>query len=143
MGTPAGYSIGVQRVFPLFASSANNRVALYQIPPGALGVGGCGPDDGWRFSGRNYIYANESGALPPGCTPSSANGIQKLQLRDERANQSRIRYTLIAKQMAFLPGASAAAVEVGISGTDSLGNPAICSFQTLTCVDKSSSQTCR
>jgi hypothetical protein len=127
----------------LFASGANNRLALYQIPPGVLGVGGCGPDDGWRFSGRNYLYANESGALPPGCTPSSANGIQKLKLSDERATRSRIRYTLIAKEMAFQTGASAAAVEVGIGGTDSLGNPALCSFQTLTCLDKSSGQTCR
>ena len=30
-----------------------------------------------------------------------------------------------------------------IGGTDSLGDPALCPFQTLTCVDQSSSQTCR
>jgi hypothetical protein len=127
----------------LFASSANDRLALYQIPPGALGVGGCGPGDGWRLSGRNYIYENESGALPPGCTPSSANGIQRVQLRDERANRSRIRYTVLAKEMTFQTGASIAAVEVGIGGTAPDGNPVACSATTLTCSDNKSGQSCR
>jgi hypothetical protein len=127
----------------LFASSANDRFAVYQIPPGALGVGGCGPADGWRLSGHNYIYANESGALPPFCVPSSANGIEKLQLRDERARRSRIRYTLIAKEMAFQTGVSQAAVEVGIGGARSGGDPVLCSSAALACVNKSTSQSCR
>lgn len=127
----------------LFASNAIGTLALYQIPPGAVGVGGCGPEDGWTHSRRNYTYRNVSGALPPACVPSSSNGIQKVVLRDERDNRSRIRYAIIARGVTFQPGASSAGAEVGVGGTDSGGNPVLCSGSLLGCVAKNSGQNCR
>lgn len=66
-----------------FAQSSDGKAVVYQIPPGALGVGGCGPEDGWVLSGRNYGYPNESGALPPGCAAFSSGGLTKVRLRDD------------------------------------------------------------
>jgi len=66
-----------------------------------------------------------------------------VKLRDERTNRARIRYALVAKPMAFQSPASAAAVEVGIGGTDSFGDPLVCSTNAMTCVAKSSSERCR
>lgn len=43
----------------------------------------CGPRDGWRTDpGRHRaVYTNRSGALPPGCTAGSAQGLRRLELR--------------------------------------------------------------
>jgi hypothetical protein len=54
------------------------------VPPGAPGSG-CDPRDGWTAVGVNrFTYRNYSNALPPGCAPSSANGLtlMKLALRN-------------------------------------------------------------
>jgi len=128
----------------LFAQSTAGKGVVYVIPPGALGVGGCGPGDGWKLSGTTYNYLNESGALPPGCSAFSSYGLQKVQLRDDRATRSRIRFTVIAKDMSLIDtGGTVALVEVGIGGSDMSGNPIACSSRLLTCVNNKSTQSCR
>jgi len=55
------------------------------IPPGA----GCNLTDGWFITSPGtaptWRYRNRSGALPPGCAPGSALGIESVQVRDRRA----------------------------------------------------------
>ena len=52
------------------------------------GSGGCAAGDGWTTVGLGFdkiwIYRNRSGALPPACTPGSANGITSVQITDQR-----------------------------------------------------------
>jgi hypothetical protein len=147
-----GVPIGVPPTFnPItqgalfFAQSSDGKAVVYKIPPGALGVGGCGPEDGWLLSGRNYKYLNESGALPPGCAAFSSGGLTKVQLRDERTTRSRIRFVIIAKDMDFLTTGviTTAAAEVGIGGYDVNGNPIACSSALLTCANGATTRSCR
>lgn len=50
------------------------------IPPGARGTG-CGPSDGWRIGKGRAVYANASNALDAACTPGSAQGLRRLEVR--------------------------------------------------------------
>lgn len=59
------------------------------VPPGAPGTG-CDPRDGW--TGR-YRYRNYSNALPPACTPGSANGLSRMTIRRSKANAFKIDVT--------------------------------------------------
>ena len=55
------------------------------IPSGA----GCNLTDGWFINNAGtaptWRYRNRSGALPPGCAPGSALGIESVQIKDRRA----------------------------------------------------------
>jgi hypothetical protein len=127
-----------------YAASTTGNSALYLVPPGAYGIGGCGPTDGWKHSGNTYTYLNSSGATPPGCFPSSANGLRKAKIKDDRAHHARIRFTLVANDatLASTPGAPALLV-VGFGGTPTSGDYEECSQRSLACVANKSSQTCR
>ncbi len=48
---------------------------------------GCGSHDGWRRVRNGFVYRNETGALPPACTPGSAGGLTRLRFR----NRPRVR----------------------------------------------------
>ncbi len=61
---------------PLF--DATGGVA---VPPGGPGTG-CDPRDGWKVHGAVAGYRNRSNALPPLCTPGSAQGIQAVRLKN-------------------------------------------------------------
>jgi cysteine-rich repeat protein len=53
------------------------------IPPGGVGTG-CDPlKDGWKAKPGSYVYKNASGALPPACTPGSANGVRVVKIKDK------------------------------------------------------------
>ncbi|MFQ5513967.1 MAG: hypothetical protein ACE5FG_05965, partial [Myxococcota bacterium] len=78
---------------------------LYElgVPAGSPGTG-CGPEDGWRSSGRpgkrTWRYTNRSGALPPACAAGSARGLSKLQIRDLTAtSKAALRFKLRARGM--------------------------------------------
>lgn len=127
----------------LFATSTAGTGAIYQVPSGAIGTG-CGSEDGWKVSGRTYKYQNESGALPPACTAFSANGLRKVQLRDDRATRARIGFTVVASDMTLVAtGSSTGFAEIGIGGTDTSGNPIACAARALTCINNKSTQSCR
>ena len=46
-----------------------------QLPNTLISTPKCGPRDGW-VGGHNYKYKNYSDALPPSCTPGSAQGLR-------------------------------------------------------------------
>jgi len=126
------------------ASSTIGKTALFQIPPGALGIGGCGPGDGWKVRGRTHTYTNKSGALPPTCDSFSANGLRKAQLRDDRVQHGWIRFAVVAKQTALQPVPGIPAfVAVQIGGQDMEGNPITCGSRLLTCINNVNTQNCR
>lgn len=53
-----------------------------QLPDAQLDTPRCDPRDGWSASGsRKRRYRNYSNALPPACTPGSAQGLQDYQSR--------------------------------------------------------------
>jgi hypothetical protein len=66
--------------------AADHQGALFDVsvPGGA----GCAAGDGWTIAGdpsrRVWKYRNRSGALPPDCTPGSAQGIASVQIKDVR-----------------------------------------------------------
>jgi hypothetical protein len=51
---------------------------------------GCGSRDGWRRARSGFVYRNETGALPPSCTPGSAGGLTRVRLRRETIAQSQM-----------------------------------------------------
>jgi len=67
-----------------------------------------------------------------------------VQLRDERAKHSRIKFVITAKDVSFLSaGPTYGFVEVGVGGTDAGGNPVACTSNFPTCVGSGSTQSCR
>jgi hypothetical protein len=126
----------------LYATTQYGHLALYQVPPGALGTGGCGLDDGWKLNGRTFTYVNRSGLLPPTCNVFSANARIKVQLRDDRAKRGRLRFAIIAREATFSNGSPTTAVAgIGLSD-DGMGNP-VCGYRLITCVPNGATANCR
>jgi hypothetical protein len=50
------------------------------IPPGLRGTG-CDPRDGWVQKGYRFTYKNYSNALPPACSPGSAQGLRSAKVK--------------------------------------------------------------
>ena len=69
----------------IYAEDGNGPIYDVSLPGGSTG---CAPADGWVTLGigfkKVWIYTNESGALPPACTPGSARGITMVQIKDKR-----------------------------------------------------------
>jgi hypothetical protein len=70
----------------------DDRGVLYQVdlPGGPVGSSACDPADGWALATLDgapvWEYTNLSGAVdPPDCTPGSAQGIERISIRDLRA----------------------------------------------------------
>ena len=71
------------------------------------GGGGCAASDGWitqrAGSSATWRYRNASGAVPPGCAPGSAHGIESVQIRDRRSNlKAALQFKIKAKNAALL-----------------------------------------
>ena len=68
----------------LYAEDETGPIYDVSLPGGA----GCGGEDGWTTLGLGFkkvwIYRNETGAVPPACTPGSAGGVATLQIKDKR-----------------------------------------------------------
>ena len=68
----------------LFAADADGPLFDVSLPGGA----GCAVGDGWTTGGPPtrtiWKYRNKTGALPPGCTPGSAQGVTAIQIKDSR-----------------------------------------------------------
>lgn len=61
------------------------KVFEVSLPAGAPGSSPCGTTDGWTVVGTGaFEYRNASGALPPACTPGSAQGVSRLKITDQR-----------------------------------------------------------
>ena len=126
----------------LYATTQYGHLALYQVPPGALGTAGCGLEDGWKLNGRTFTYVNRSGLLPPACNVSSANGRMKVKLRDDRAKRGHLRFGIVAKGTTFANGSATTAVAgIGLSD-DGMGNP-VCGNRLITCVPHGATVNCR
>jgi hypothetical protein len=79
---------------------------LYDVSiPGTAGSpSACGTKDGWKTGGkpgkRIWKYTNKSGALPPDCSPGSARGIQKVQIKDRRTSSKQaLQFNLKARDL--------------------------------------------
>ena len=140
--TPPVFAPVLQGVM-LGAVSGLGPVTGYDVPPGAKGSGGCGPDDGWRHAGYTWTYVNKTGALPPLCEPASANGLRKVKMRDDRARRGELRFSIVARPtiVQIAPGGPAVAV-AWVGGLDAGGNPVTCANQPLSCLLKGSSVSC-
>jgi cysteine-rich repeat protein len=74
------------------------RFTPLPIPPGLTGSG-CHPRDGWKLKGLTaFTYKNVSGALPPACTPGSANGLRTVKVRDNIATGGGISFEVRVKK---------------------------------------------
>lgn len=128
----------------LGAGSGLGPTTGYDVPAGALGMGGCGPEDGWKLAGRTWTYTNRSGARPPFCEPGTANGLRKVRIRDDRARRGSIRVGIVARDAIVpidpMPVPAHAVVWVG--GLDPGGEPVLCATEPLTCVAKGYGITC-
>src|SRR6185436_11606807 len=62
------------------------------LPPGVPGSG-CDPlRDGWKVKPGTYVYKNVSNALPPACTPGSANGVRVVKIKDNLDRDDTIQF---------------------------------------------------
>lgn len=71
--------------------------ARQPIPAGVRGTG-CDPNDGWN----GLTYRNRFGTMPPTCSAGSAQGLQKVRLRDRRARGGGILFQISGRH-ATLP----------------------------------------
>jgi cysteine-rich repeat protein len=77
-----------------------------RVPPGVVGSG-CDPvKDGWRVKTPTFVYRNVSGALPPSCTPGSANGVRVVKLKDKLDRDGTLQFRVKVKN-AMITGAPA------------------------------------
>ncbi len=86
----------------VYTEDASGKLLSVSVPGGT----GCAPDDGWSTSGvgfhKTWLYRNHSGALPPGCAPNSANGVQFVQIKDRRLSGPHgLQFKVIAKHSAL------------------------------------------
>ena len=87
----------------LYAADAIGTVFDVSLPGGP----GCDPGDGWTTGGPPtrtiWKYRNRSGALPPACTPGSAQGLSSVQIKDSRlANKQALQFKAKAKPTTLL-----------------------------------------
>jgi len=66
------------------------------VPAGGRGTG-CDARDGWR----KLVYRDRAGALPPGCSPGSAQGLRVVRLADRRARGGGIDFTISGRGAAL------------------------------------------
>ncbi len=111
---------------------------------------GCGSHDGWRRVRNGFVYRNETGALPPACTPGSAGGLTRLRFR----NRPRVRLSdgrFVPGGLVFevdlatawhpLPGARIATTIV-LGDTTGSGPAAPCATLEVRCVASDASVRC-
>lgn len=107
-GDPAVFDPATQGAQILIEDAGAGNAVLFELSHATVpvpGGPGCGPDDGWSVNtaGTTYKYKNKSGALPPGCAPGSANGLQAIKLKDKRATRQQILFTIKVKN-GTIPG---------------------------------------
>lgn len=61
-----------------------------QLPDTLVSTPKCDPRDGW-YGGSGYKYRNYSNALPPECTPGSAQGLRRVDFRWTGTNYVRVK----------------------------------------------------
>lgn len=78
-----GNSLGDEQLrLVLTDVGAGNATLLdVQLPDLLLSTPKCDPRDGWSFANSTRRYRNHANALPPSCTPGSAQGLQRLDIR--------------------------------------------------------------
>ncbi len=89
-------------------------LATALIPPGARGDA-CGRRDGWRRGKGRVIYTNRSGALDPQCTPGSAQGLRRLEIR-RRAADGGLSFRLRVGPAAIADPVGALRVAIAFGG---------------------------
>ncbi len=87
----------------LYAADATGPVFDVSLPGGP----GCDSRDGWTTGGPPsrtiWKYRNRSGALPPACTPGSAQGLSSVQIKDSRASAKQaLQFKAKAKSATLL-----------------------------------------
>jgi cysteine-rich repeat protein len=68
-----------------------------RIPPGLVGTGCDAAHDGWKAKPGSYVYKNVSGALPPACTPGSANAVRVLKMKDKLDRDGTLLFRVKAR----------------------------------------------
>jgi hypothetical protein len=109
---------------------------------------GCGSHDGWRRARNGFVYRNETGALPPACTPGSAGGLTQLRFRRLRVhlNDGRVVLGGLGFEVDLatadpLPGARIATTIV-LGDTTGSGPAAPCATLEVRCVASGASVRC-
>ncbi len=107
-----------------------NGTALLALPdvPGGVRGRGCGPGDGWRLdrTRTRAVYVNRSGALDAACTPGSAQGLRRIEVR-RHAARGEIGFRL------RVDGATIASPTPPVDASIELGDAAACGASTLVC----------
>jgi hypothetical protein len=102
--------------------------ATSAIPAGLVGSSPCGDlRDGWKVNAAQttYVYSNRSGLLPPFCAPGSAQVIQRLVVRDRRAQGGGITVKL-SQSKTTLPAPSGPVRATIVLGADAAGSAGAC-----------------
>ncbi len=110
---------------------------------------GCGSHDGWRRARNGFMYRNETGALPPACTPGSAGGLTWLRFRrfrvhlnDGRVVRGGLGFEVdLATAWHPVPGARIATTIV-LGDTTGSGPAAPCATLEVRCVASDASVRC-
>jgi hypothetical protein len=64
----------------------------FQFPNTLITTPKCDPRDGWHAgSGTSYKYVNYSNAVPPDCTPGSAQGLRRAQFKWNGTNDIKLK----------------------------------------------------
>jgi hypothetical protein len=87
----------------IYAADAMGTLFDVSLPGGP----GCDSGDGWTTGGPStrtiWKYRNRSGALPPACTPGSAQGVASVQIKDSRqATKQALQFKAKAKSATLL-----------------------------------------
>lgn len=72
--------------------AAGASILDLQLPDTLVSTPKCDPRDGWTSIRRTrYTYLNYSNALPPDCTPGSAQGVQRVEFRWTGTNYIKVK----------------------------------------------------
>jgi hypothetical protein len=137
-GMPAGYAPldavvrGAQILVEDLGSGDTALIDLtdgaHPVAPGAYGPSACDPEkkDGWKANKKHtaYTYANGSHMLAEGgCAPGSAQGLTKLVIKDKRAKDGSVPFSVTVKN-APIPGAVGPLRGTLILNADAAAGPA-------------------
>ena len=150
-GTPAILDPATKGTQILVEDLGAGNAAIFELSTATTpvpGGAGCGPDDGWKANGAGttFTYKNKSGALPPDCSPGSANGLSLIKVKDKRARGGGIAFKAKAKN-ATIPavvGPLRVTLVLGATGAESAaGECGGTQFDTADCSASASGFKCR
>ncbi len=111
-----GFQLLVEDWNASYAPTVEWSYRTLPVPPGTVGTG-CHPNDGWTAAatGRSHRYRNVSNAVPPACTPGSANGLTDVRVKQRPNDPSVVDVKVRTRGTAFASLTDVDAVRVSLT----------------------------